>query len=120
MDATQNEAHADPASRLSWRMSHLDRYVLSRFAGIYTANLLTFTLLYVLIDLVNNIERFNKQSAGFADFVDACFLNGFNYAKEYRFVGDWNELFGACVCKREEACSFASAQNETFQFASRL
>ncbi len=74
MDATENEAHVGPASRLSWWMPQLDRYVLSRFAGIYGANLLTFTLLFVLIDLVNNIERFNKQSAGFADFVDACVL----------------------------------------------
>ncbi len=74
MDATENEAHDGPASRLSWRMPQLDRYVLSRFVGIYGANLLSFTLLFVLIDLVNNIERFNKRSAGFVDFVDACVM----------------------------------------------
>lgn len=74
MDATENEAHTGPASRLSWRMPQLDRYVLSRFVGIYGASLLSFTLLFVLIDLVNNIDQFNKQSVGFVDLVDACVL----------------------------------------------
>ncbi len=48
--------------------------MLSRFLGIYAANLFSFTLLFVLIDLVSNLERINKRSAGFADFIDACVL----------------------------------------------
>lgn len=72
MDSSENPSRGGRGARLRWRMPTLDRYVLSRFLGIYAANLLSFTLLFVLIDLVNNVERFHKHSEGFADFVDAC------------------------------------------------
>ncbi|MGH9896241.1 MAG: LptF/LptG family permease, partial [bacterium] len=74
MDATDNEGRGDRRPRLAWRIAELDRYVLSRFLGIYAATLFSFTLLFVLIDLVSTLEKFNKRTAGFADFIDACVL----------------------------------------------
>ncbi len=73
MNASEREPPHGFARRLSWRTTTLDRYVLGRFLGIYAANLLSFTLLFVLIDLVSNIERFQKNADGFGDFVAACF-----------------------------------------------
>ena len=43
----------------------LDRYVLKRFLVIYAGNLVSFTLLFVVIDAINNIDGFIDKSTGF-------------------------------------------------------
>jgi hypothetical protein len=46
-----------------------------------------------------------------ADVNDTCITDGFNYAKEYRLIGDWDELFGTRVRNWAQARSLATTQN---------
>ncbi len=63
---------------IAHRIPTLDRYVLRRFFGIYFANLISFSLLYVVIDLVNNIDNFYDSTDGFGELAAACF--GYYYS----------------------------------------
>ena len=40
----------------------LDLYILRIFLGVYVVNLLSFCLIFVLIDLVENLDNFNRQA----------------------------------------------------------
>lgn len=53
------------------RLQTLDLYVLRRFLVIYAANLLSFTLLFVLIDTVSNFEDFLRGNVGLWGFLEA-------------------------------------------------
>lgn len=50
----------------------LDLYVLRRFAGTYVANLISFTLIFVLIDAISHFEEFFRQSEGALGALGAC------------------------------------------------
>ena len=40
----------------------LDLYILRMFLAVYAANLFSFCLIFVLIDLVENLDNFNRQT----------------------------------------------------------
>ncbi len=50
------------------RIGTLDAYVLGRFLLVYVANLFSFALIFVLLDLVENLDEFNKDTDGAGDF----------------------------------------------------
>ncbi|HVR75793.1 MAG TPA: LptF/LptG family permease [Planctomycetota bacterium] len=50
----------------------LDRYVLRRYLSIYTANLVSFTLLFVLIDLIGHLDQFAKRTQTAGEFLATC------------------------------------------------
>jgi lipopolysaccharide export system permease protein len=54
------------------RPGTLDRYVLRRFAAIYISNLLSFTLIFVLVDAVMHFEDFAKRRETFVESLVAC------------------------------------------------
>ncbi|MCH2585880.1 MAG: LptF/LptG family permease, partial [Planctomycetes bacterium] len=45
----------------------LDLYILRIFLGVYVVNLLSFCLIFVLIDLVENLDNFNRQSGSLGE-----------------------------------------------------
>jgi lipopolysaccharide export LptBFGC system permease protein LptF len=45
----------------------LDAYVLRRFAVLYAATLASFTLIFVLVDLVGNLDEFSRESGSLAE-----------------------------------------------------
>ncbi len=47
----------------------LDRYIAGRFAALYLANLVSFTLLYVLIDSVSQYAKLSEKAPGFGSFL---------------------------------------------------
>jgi lipopolysaccharide export LptBFGC system permease protein LptF len=51
----------------------LDRYLLRRFFAIYSANLLSFTLVFALIDAVCNYEKLSREAGGLLAFLGSCF-----------------------------------------------
>jgi lipopolysaccharide export system permease protein len=50
-------------------MKILDRYILKRFLFIYAGNLVSFTLLFIVIDAVNNLDGFVSRTDGFWDLL---------------------------------------------------
>ena len=50
----------------------LDCYVLARFLGIYIANTVSFTFIYVLVDVVNNLERFARHTNSAGELIMGC------------------------------------------------
>ena len=40
----------------------LDLYILRMFLAVYVVNLFSFCLIFVLIDLVENLDNFNRQT----------------------------------------------------------
>ncbi|MBI4607216.1 MAG: LptF/LptG family permease [Planctomycetes bacterium] len=53
-------------------VSTLDIYVLKRYVAIYGANLVSFTLLFVLIDMISHFEEFARKADGFGDLLGSC------------------------------------------------
>ncbi len=53
-------------------MRTLDRYVLGRFLTIYAACLVSFAVLFVLIDAISHIEDFAKTTSGPREFLGVC------------------------------------------------
>jgi lipopolysaccharide export LptBFGC system permease protein LptF len=51
----------------------LDRYLLKRFFSIYGANLLSFTVVFALIDALCNYEKLARDTGGFLEFLGSCF-----------------------------------------------
>jgi len=50
----------------------LDIYILRRFLGIYVANLISFTLIFVCVDLLSHIDDFSKRTEGFQEMLSVC------------------------------------------------
>ena len=50
----------------------LDWYIVRRFAGIYLANLVSFTLLFVLIDALTHFENFAQNTDSLGAFLSVC------------------------------------------------
>lgn len=71
MDPMHRRLNVLLAQLSSW-VPTLDRYVLWRFFAIYVANTICFTVIYVLVDLVNNLERFAHHTEGFMSLLQGC------------------------------------------------
>ncbi|MEE3199265.1 MAG: LptF/LptG family permease [Planctomycetota bacterium] len=51
----------------------LDLYILRIFLGVYVVNLLSFCLIFVLIDLVENLDNFNRQADSLGELFSLMF-----------------------------------------------
>lgn len=51
----------------------LDLYILRIFLGVYVVNLLSFCLIFVLIDLVENLDNFNRQADSLGELFNLMF-----------------------------------------------
>ena len=58
--------------RWPWIHWRLDTYVLRRFLWLYGGTLLCFTLLYVLVDLFENLHDFDSKTEGFVELLSLC------------------------------------------------
>jgi len=56
-------------ARLRRPLSTLDSYILSRFVVVYVASLVSFAMIFVLLDLVENLDEFNKQTNSAGELV---------------------------------------------------
>lgn len=54
------------------RPKTIDLYILRRFLSIYGANLVSFTLLFVLIDAITHFEDFAKKTEGLQELIAVC------------------------------------------------
>jgi lipopolysaccharide export system permease protein len=54
------------------RIETLDRYILRRFAAIYASNLVSFTLIFVLVDAVMHFDEFSRQQNTLLESLVAC------------------------------------------------
>jgi lipopolysaccharide export system permease protein len=77
----KNDETSDPKPSISERLDRLrrvlvqptlDLYVLRRYAFLYVGNLVCFTLVYVLLDIFENLQEFASQAESIAELVDLC------------------------------------------------
>ncbi len=54
------------------RPKTIDLYILRRFLSIYGANLVSFTLIFVLIDAITHFEDFAKKTEGLQELIAVC------------------------------------------------
>jgi lipopolysaccharide export system permease protein len=54
------------------RLQTLDRYLLGRFSAIYASNLVSFTLIFVVVDAVLHYDDFAKRRESVLDSLAAC------------------------------------------------